>query len=144
MDTGLTHLEWFRRPDGSVAVSEVAARPPGAQITTLISRAHDIDFLAAWARVMVHEEFEPPERRYAAGIAYLRGQGQGQVKTIHGLEQAEREVGHLVVDVKLPAIGQGPSGSYEGEGYVIVRHPETAVVEQAVLRLVTLIRVELG
>ena len=23
-----THMEWFRRPDGSVAVSEVAARPP--------------------------------------------------------------------------------------------------------------------
>jgi carbamoylphosphate synthase large subunit len=32
--TGLTHMEWFRRPDGSVAVSEVGARPPGAQITS--------------------------------------------------------------------------------------------------------------
>src|SRR5215475_14007816 len=29
--TGLTHMEWFRRPDGSAAVSEVGARPPGAQ-----------------------------------------------------------------------------------------------------------------
>lgn len=144
MDTGLTHLEWFRRPDGSLAISEVAARPPGAQITTLISRAHDIDFLQTWARVMVYEEFEPPERQYAAGIAYLRGQGQGRVQTIHGLEQAEREVGSLIVDVKLPTIGQEPSGSYEGEGYVIVRHPQTQVVEDAVLRLVTLIKVELG
>ena len=144
MDTGLTHLEWFRRPDGSLAISEVAARPPGAQITTLISRAHDVDFLQAWARVMVYEEFDPPQRRYAAGIAYLRGQGQGRVKAIHGLEQAERDVGHLVVDVKLPTIGQEPSGSYEGEGYVIVRHPQTQVVEEAVLRLVTLIKVELG
>lgn len=144
MDTGLTHLEWFRRPDGSVAISEVAARPPGAQITTLIARAHDVDFLQAWARVMVYEEFQAPQRRYAAGIAYLRGQGQGHVKAIHGLERAEREVGHLVVDVKLPAIGQGSSGSYEGEGYVIVRHPRTDVVEQAVLRLVTLIKVEFG
>ncbi|MGH2375209.1 MAG: ATP-grasp domain-containing protein [bacterium] len=144
MDTGLTHLEWFRRPNGSLAISEVAARPPGAQISTLISRAHDIDFLSAWARVMVYEEFEPPERRYAAGIAYLRGQGQGRVKAIHGLEQAEHDVGHLVVDVKLPTIGQDPSGSYEGEGYIIVRHPQTQVVEDAVLRLVTLIKVELG
>lgn len=144
MDTGLTHLEWFRRPDGSLAISEVAARPPGAQITTLISRAHDVDFLRAWARVMVYEEFEPPQRRYAAGIAYLRGQGQGRVKAFHGLEQAEREVGSLVVDVKLPTIGQEPSGTYEGDGYVIVRHPETHVVEEAVLRLVTLIKLELG
>src|ERR1044072_2282004 len=38
MDTGLTHMEWFRRRDGSVAISEVGARPPGAQITTLVSR----------------------------------------------------------------------------------------------------------
>lgn len=144
MDTGLTHLEWFRRPDGSLAISEVAARPPGAQIPTVISRAHDVDFLQVWARVMVYEEFEPLQRRYAAGIAYLRGQGQGRVKAIHGLEQADREVGHLVVDVKLPTVGQESSGSYEGEGYVIVRHPQTEVVEQAVLRLVTLIRVELG
>ncbi len=144
MDTGLTHLEWFRRPDGSLAISEVAARPPGAQITTLISRAHDVDFLQAWARAMVYEEFEPPQRRYAAGIAYLRGQGQGRVKAIHGLEQAEREVGDMVVDVKLPSIGQDASGSYEGEGYIIVRHPMTRVVEEAVLRLVSLVRVELG
>ena len=26
--TGLSHLEWFRRGDGSVAISEVGARPP--------------------------------------------------------------------------------------------------------------------
>ncbi|HZT61133.1 MAG TPA: ATP-grasp domain-containing protein [Pyrinomonadaceae bacterium] len=144
MDTGLSHMEWFRRADGSVAVSEVGARPPGAQITTLISRANDIDFMLAWARVMVYGEFEPPARRYAGGAAFLRGQGRGQVKAVHGLEQAERELGSLVCDVKLPAPGQAPASSYEGEGYVILRHQETAVVEQALLRLVSLVRVELG
>ncbi len=144
MDTGLTHLEWFRRADGSVAVSEVGARPPGAQITTLVSRAHDFDFLHAWARVMVYGEFEPPERRYAAGAAFLRGQGSGRVVTIHGLDEAEREFGHLVTDAKIPQVGQEPSRSYEGEGYIIVRHPETEVVEEALLRLVSLVHVELG
>ena len=34
--SGFTHMEWFRRPDGSVAVSEVAARPAGAQITSML------------------------------------------------------------------------------------------------------------
>jgi biotin carboxylase len=144
MDTGLTHMEWFRRRDGSVAISEVGARPPGAQITTLVSRAHDIDFLHAWARVMVYGEFEPPERRYAAGAAFLRGQGSGRVVAIHGLEQAGREVGELVTDVKLPEVGQTPTGSYEGEGYVLLRHPETEVVKQALQRLVSVVRVELG
>lgn len=144
MDTGLSHMEWFRRGDGSVAISEVGARPPGAQITTLVSRAHDIDFLHAWARVMVYGEFDPPERRYAAGAAFLRGQGRGRVVAIHGLEQAGRELGDLVTDVKLPELGQTPTGSYEGEGYVLLRHPETEVVKKALLRLVDTIRVELG
>lgn len=144
MDTGLTHMEWFRRRDGSVAISEVGARPPGAQITTLVSRAHDIDFLHAWARVMIYGEFEPPERRYAAGAAFLRGQGSGRVVAIHGLEQAGRELGELVTDVKLPEVGQTPTGSYEGEGYVLLRHPETEVVKQALQHLISIVRVELG
>jgi biotin carboxylase len=144
MGTGLTHLEWFRRADGTVAVSEVGARPPGAQITTLVSRAHDFDFLHAWARVMVYGEFEPPERRYAAGAAFLRGQGRGRVRAVHGLEQAERELGDLVTDVKLPQIGQEQSPGYEGEGYVILRHPDTNVVRDALLHLVSIVRVELG
>ena len=144
METGLTHLEWFRRADGSVAISEVGARPPGAQITTLVSRANDFDFLHAWARVMVYGEFAPPERRFAAGAAFLRGQGTGRVRAVHGLEQAERELGDLVTDVKLPQVGQEQSPSYEGEGYVILRHPETEVVREALLRLVNIVRVELG
>jgi hypothetical protein len=144
MGTGLSHLEWFRRPDGGVAISEVGARPPGAQIMTIISRANDVDFVSAWCRLMVFGEFEPPQRRYAVGAAYLRGQGRGRVRAIHGLDQADREVGHLVTDVKLPQIGQEASASYEGEGHIILRHPETGVVERALRRLVSLVRVELG
>lgn len=140
----MSHLEWFRRRDGSLAISEVAARPPGAQFTTLISRAHDFDCLGAWARLMIFGAFEPPPRRYAVGAAYLRGQGQGRVKAIHGLEQAQREVGYLITDMRLPQIGQTPTGTYEGEGFIIVRHPETKVVEEALWRLITLVRVELG
>ena len=144
MGTGLTHMEWFRRPDGTIAISEVAARPPGAQIMTVISRAHDFDAVAAWARLMVFDEFSAPPRRYSVGAAYLRGQGNGRVTAVHGLDQVERELGSLVVDFKLPAPGQTPTGSYEGEGFVILRHPETAVVQRALQRLVSLVRVELS
>ena len=35
-------------------------------------------------------------------------------------------------------------GGYEGDGYAIVRHPETAVVEEALKRIVSRVRVELG
>jgi len=144
MDTGLSHMEWFRRGDGSVAVSEVGARPPGAQFTTLISYAHEVDFYAAWARLMVLQEFEPPPRRFAAGIAYLRGQGRGRVRAVHGLEQAQKELGELVVEVRLPQPGQAPASSYEGEGFVVLRHSRTSIVAEALARVVSLVRVELG
>jgi biotin carboxylase len=143
MDTGFSHLEWFRRADGSLAISEVAARPPGAQFTTLISYAHDVDMYRAWARLMAFGTFEVPERAYAAGAAYLRGLGRGKVKAMHGLDQAQEELGDLVVEAKLPVPGQPASGSYEGEGYVILRHPDTDVVHRGLLRLVSLLRVEL-
>ena len=144
MGTGLSHMEWFRRRDGSVAVSEVGARPPGAQFTTLIGYAHDVDFYAAWARLMVFDRFDPPPRRFASGIAFLRGQGRGRVVRIQGLDEAQRELGSLVVEVRLPRPGQLPASSYEGDGYVVLRHPETSVVARALARLVSLVRVELG
>jgi formate-dependent phosphoribosylglycinamide formyltransferase (GAR transformylase) len=145
MDTGISHMEWFRRPDGSVAVSEVAARPPGAQITTLMSYAYEANMYKAWAGLVALDKFQAPERRYAVGAAYLRGQGQGdRVVAVRGLERAQAEVGDLVVEVKLPRSGQPRTSSYEGEGYVIVRHPETEVVAEALRKIVALVRVELG
>jgi biotin carboxylase len=144
MTTGLSHMEWFRRADGRIAISEVAARPPGAQITTLVSRAHDIDFVLAWVRLMVFGTFEPPERKYAAGAAFLRGQGQGRVRAVHGWDQVQRELGPMITDARMPAPGATPSPSYEGDGFIIVRHKETRVVEEAVARIVSLIRVEVS
>ncbi|MBC7840916.1 MAG: ATP-grasp domain-containing protein [Gemmatimonadaceae bacterium] len=142
--TGLSHMEWFRRADGSVAISEVAARPPGAQITTLMSRACDFDFVASWANLMVYGEFTPPERKYAVGAAFLRGQGSGVVRHVRGIDRVHEELGTLVCDVKLPEIGQPPAATYEGDGFIILRHPDTAVVERAIRRVVELVHVELG
>ena len=144
LDTGLSHMEWFLLADGRIAISEVGARPPGAQITSLLSYAHDIDFYRAWPHLMVFGEFAPPPRQYAAGAAYIRGQGRGTVRHIHGLDDAQRRFGDIVVEARLPREGQPPSDSYEGDGYVIVRHPDTAVVENALTEIVKTIRVELA
>ena len=142
MTTGLSHMEWFRRRDGSIALSEVAARPPGAQITTLISQAHEWNFLSAWARLMVFGTFDPPPRKWAAGAAFLRGLGQGRVSRVLGLDQAQQELGPLVVEARLPQPGAPKSSSYEGDGYVVLRHEDTEAVYRGLMRLVSLIRVE--
>lgn len=144
MVTGLSHMEWFRRPDGTIAISEVGARPPGAQFTTLISAAHDRDFYRVWPELLIHERFEAPERRYSAGAVYLRGQGSGRVRAVHGLDRIRKELGPLVVESRLPQPGQAQASSYEGEGYVLLRHPDTDEVERGLLHLLENLRVELA
>lgn len=144
MRTGISHMEWFRRRDGTIAISEVAARPPGAQITQLMSYAHDFDLVQEWARAMIFGDFRIPERKYAAGAAFLRGQGSGRIVAVHGVDEINRSLGPLIVAAKSPSVGSTPSTSYEGDGWVIVRHPETRVVEAAVTKIVSTIRVELG
>ena len=66
--------------------------------------------------------FDPPERKWSAGTVYLRGQGAGQVRAVHGLDALPAEVSEMVTEAKLPEPGQQSSGSYEGDGYVILRH----------------------
>lgn len=140
----LTHMEWFRRHDGTLAVSEVGGRPPGAQIITLTNRAHDLDLYAEWARLMIKNEFRAPqERKYAAGVAFLRGLGSGRVKAVHGLDWVLKQLGDMVTDYDRPSPGQPSAITYEGEGFVLVRHPETAKVEEALEAIVSTVRVEL-
>jgi hypothetical protein len=49
-----------------------------------------------------------------------------------------------MVDSYWPVVGSRQPPGYEGSGFVIYRHPETAVVEQALRRTVETVRVELG
>lgn len=143
LDTGFTHMEWFRREDGSLAIGEIAARPPGAHIVLGNSHAHDTDMHRAWARAVVDGAFDGPfERKHAVGIAYLRGIGTGRVVRVTGVEAAQERVGRLVVEARLPATGAPKSDSYEGDGFVIVRDPDTEVVKRAMTTVVETIRVE--
>ena len=148
LQTGLSHMEWFRLQGERIAISEVGARPPGAQITSLLSWAHDLDFYRAWPRLMIFDEFDPPSRNYAVGAAYFRGQksasGGTRVRAIHGLDEAQRRYGHLVVEARLPSTGQFASDSYEGEGYVIIRDTDSNVVEEALKQIVGMVHVELA
>lgn len=142
LSDGMTHMEWFRRPDGRIAVGEIAMRPPGAQFVRLMSLAYDADLYKGWARAVVDSAFDGPwERKYAVGAAYLRGSGRGRVARVEGVGRAQAAIGELVVEARLPRIGMPKSDSYEGDGWAIVRHPRTEVVQEALRRLVSTVRV---
>lgn len=143
LDTGFTHMEWFRRSDGGLAIGEIAARPPGAHMVLANSYVHDADMYRAWARAVIDEAFDGPyERRYAVGVAYLRGMGRGRVARITGVERANEAVGRLVVESRLPVRGTPRKDSYEGDGYVIVRDPDTEVVKAAMKTIIETVRIE--
>jgi biotin carboxylase len=129
---GLSHMEWFLREDGSPVVSEVGARPPGANIMPLLAAAHGADPWAAWAHLLVNREWRFPERRFAAGTIFLRAKGGGDVvRSVQGVDAMKARLGPALVDMKLPRPGQPRSQHYEGDGWVLVHHPETKGVVQA-------------
>lgn len=143
--TGLSHMEWFLKDDGSMLVSEVGARPPGVHIMPMLSLAHEDDMIAAWAELMTFDRFSPKPRKWAAGAAFFRGQGSGtRVAALEGWDAAMAELGSTVAAVQKPRIGQARADGYEGEGWAIVKHPTTDGARQALFRLVSTIRVELG
>lgn len=145
LETGFTHMEWFRREDGSLAIGEIAARPPGAHIVYANSFVHETDMYRAWARATIDGAYDGPwERKYSVGVAYLRGVGHGRVVNVLGVEAANAKIGHIVVDSRLPSRGAPKSDSYEGDGYVIVRHPDTEVVKQAMVTAIETIEVQYG
>jgi biotin carboxylase len=145
LDTGFTHGEWFRRDDGSLAISEIAARPPGSFIDSMTGLAHDTDMCRAWARAVVDDAFDGPfTRRYAVGCVFLRGVGPGRVLRVTGVERVLELVGRLLVEARLPEVGAARSDAYEGDGYLIVRDPDTEVVTAAIETIIETIGVEYG
>jgi formate-dependent phosphoribosylglycinamide formyltransferase (GAR transformylase) len=142
LDDGMTHMEWFERPDGSLAIGEIAQRPPGANISRMTGLAHGIDPYRAWARAVVDGELDAPwERKLAVGCAFLRGMGQGRVVSVTGLHEAHEATSALIAEAKLPTIGTTKSDGYEGDGYVVVQHESTAVVRSALKTLIETIKI---
>ncbi len=122
---GIAHLEWFLRDDGSVAIGEVAARPPGGQLSLMTGIVHGADIYRTWARAVVDGEFEGPWRRhFSAGTAFLRGMGEGRVVRVEGLDEAWRAVGDMLVEAKMPRVGAHKGDSYEGDGYLVLKHED--------------------
>ncbi|MFO0565573.1 MAG: ATP-grasp domain-containing protein [Polyangiaceae bacterium] len=143
LEDGMTHMEWFERSDGSLAIGEIAARPPGAQLLHMTGVVHDVDIYRAWARAVVDGELDAPwERKWAAGTAYVRGMGRGRVARVSGLHETYEEVGRFVVQARLPEIGAQKNDSYEGDGYVMVRHESTAKVKELVRFIIETLRIE--
>ena len=142
LDDGMTHMEWFERADGTLAIGEIAQRPPGANISLMTGLAHGIDPYRAWARAVVDGELDAPwHRKYAVGCAFLRGMGQGRIVSVTGVHEAHEAVGKWIMEAKLPVIGATKADGYEGDGFVVIRHESTEMVQRALKLVVETVKV---
>jgi formate-dependent phosphoribosylglycinamide formyltransferase (GAR transformylase) len=139
--TGYTHMEWYRTPEGEAVFGEIGARPPGAYLVDLINYASDIDTYAGWAEAVVHGRFtQRMERMYNAAWIFKRARGQGRIQRYEGLEALLSEMGQHIVALELNPIG-APRRDWRkvlvGDGMVIVRHPDLATTVELAARVAT-------
>ncbi len=124
LTAGMTHMEWFRRKDGSVAIGEIAQRPAGANISIMNAYCYEQDIYRAWCRSLIDGAFDGPwVRKYAVGTAFLRGLGRGRVTGATGFREVYARYKKYICEAKIPDVGAPKNDSYEGDGYLVVRHP---------------------
>ncbi len=131
--TGMSHVEWFRRADGSVVISEAAARVPSAAISTLAHLADGTHLIDLWVRLLVLGQADaPPPRRFAAAAVFLRGSGRGRIRAVRGLSDVIEKSGPLIVVADYPAVGTAIERDWDGNGSILFRSPSTRAVVEAV------------
>ncbi len=127
-DTGFTHMEWYRKPDGEVVFGEIAARPPGARTVDLMNFASDIDLFVGWAEAELHGTFSVEvERKYNCACITKRAIGQGRITRIDGLDRVRARCGDWICAVDLLPVGahrRDWKATLLSDGHVTLRHPD--------------------
>jgi biotin carboxylase len=128
MGDGMTHMEWFHKPDGEVVFGEIACRPGGACVVDLMNYTNDVDLFREWARTVCWHSFEgSQDRKYNVGIVFKRAQGQGRIQAIKGLtEFYDRFRPYIVEDTLLRPGTQRRDWKQTllSDGYIVIRHPD--------------------
>jgi hypothetical protein len=136
MHTGMSSIRWYRRPDGSPVIANVSASPPTGNIVSLMALAHGAEMYRVWGNIVVNGVFAPIPRLYAAGVCCFGGASGGSAgRSIQGLDAIVRELGEIVVRAEPPSVPRSNSDAIGVDGFVLVRHPETRVVDAALRRI---------
>ncbi|MBV9326691.1 MAG: hypothetical protein JO352_23270 [Chloroflexi bacterium] len=124
MGTGLSTIRWHRRQDGTSVIANVSASPPPASVMSLMELVYGADMHRVWANTLTNEVFAPIPRLIAAGGVFFRRPLQSQ---LGALDAVLAEFQDVVVEARLPE-------------YVLARHAETRVVDEALHRIAAAVR----
>ena len=70
--------------------------------------------------------------------------GPERITEVTGVHEVHEAVGKYVVEAKLPTLGAIKADSYEGDGYVIVRHERTDAVQAMIKKIIETMNVRYG
>jgi len=127
-DTGFTHMEWFRKPDGEVVFGEIGGRSPGGRLTHAMNYSCDVDLFAGWGEAVCHGRLsQDTTKKYNAALVFKRAEGEGRIQGIDGLASLMQRYGEHVAAIDLVPVG-APRRDYRqvvtGDGWICVRHPD--------------------
>lgn len=146
MQTGFTHMEWFRTASGEPVFGEIAARAPGAKLVDQMNWANDFDVFRGWAQAVLHGRFEErAHRRFHVACVFKRAHGAGRIARITVREQLHAAYGpHIVEDALLP-IG-APRRNWRdtllSDGWIAVRHPDLSTCRSMMQAVIDGIRLD--
>ncbi len=122
VERGMTHMEVFLTKDG-IVFGELAARPPGGQIMSLIAEAYRFD---PWEALLAIEIGEPdrvavPEAALQCAAMRFIHPGAGTVTSIQGLDEIRELPTLQELSCKLTAGDEVPprEGTGQHRGFVI-------------------------
>ena len=148
MGTGITHMEWFRKPDGTAIFGEIACRPPGANMVDLMNYADDQDLYRDWGNAIVHGRFaERNPRPWSSAIVFKRAEGKGKIRHIDGLDRFLARNSPWVARVDLLPIGaprRDWTQTFLADGNLVVRHQDEAAALELAREAATSIRMYAG
>jgi formate-dependent phosphoribosylglycinamide formyltransferase (GAR transformylase) len=145
--TSATHMEWFYGPKG-LKFSEIGCRPPGVGVWDLYCAANDFDLYREWAHGIVHgRPFNPPSRRFSAGMIALRPDRDGRIVRYEGVDAIYSRFGAHIIDAHFPPPGtatQPVEAGYMANAWMRVRHPDYDACRQIMDAIGQTIRVRAG
>lgn len=136
LQSGFTHMEWYRKEDGEVVFGEIGARSPGGRLTDLMNFACDTDLYVGWAEAVCYGTFsQPSERKYTVAQVIKRAQGEGTIRRVEGVSHMMATMGEHIVNVDLVPIGHPRRDWLQtviSDGIIVLRHRDSDVaVEMA-------------
>lgn len=144
--SGMTHMEWFRTPEGEAVFGEIAARAPGGKLTHGMNLSADIDLFTGWAEAVTQGRLsQDTTKKYNVGMVFKRAKGEGRLITrIEGLDAMLAEHGEHLPLIDLVQVGaprRDHTREVTGDGLLCARHPDLQTTMQLTERLADDVRV---